>query len=93
MAAIWRLRQTFFTWIDAWSWISQQDNHGNFRHFEYMIDAIAEILMDVCFDWLKINPTPRVAFFWAVNLRPYRAKDITQCINLSICQYVSGHYR
>ena len=44
-------------------------------------------------DWFRTTPTPKVALFWAVNLQPYSAKDIAQCINLSMCVHVSGHYR
>ena len=38
-------------------------------------------------------PKKKIAFFLTVNLLLYRAKDTTQCIDLSICVYISWHYR
>ena len=40
-------RYNFFTWSDTWSWISQPDSHERFRYFEILIDALAEIMMEI----------------------------------------------
>ena len=37
-------RQTYFTG----SWIYQKDSHEHFWHFEYLIDAVAQILTEIC---------------------------------------------
>ena len=42
-------RDNLFTGSDTISWMYQQDSHGHLRHFEYLTDAIAQILMEI---WL-----------------------------------------
>ena len=37
----------FFTWSYTGSWIDQKDSHEHFRHFEFLIDALAQILMEI----------------------------------------------
>ena len=43
LAAILNSRQTFFTG----SWIYQKDSHAHFRHFELLINALAQILTEI----------------------------------------------
>ena len=47
MAAILSLRQTFFTGSYTGSWIYQKDSHEHFGHFELLINALAQILMEI----------------------------------------------
>ena len=47
MAAILSSRQTFFTGNNTGSWIYQKDSHAHFRHFEPLIDALAQILTEI----------------------------------------------
>ena len=41
---IFELVTNFFTWTYTGSWIDQKDSHEHFRHFELLIDALAQIL-------------------------------------------------
>ena len=47
MADILSSRQTVFTRSHPGSWIYQKDSHEHYRHFEHLIDAVAEILTEV----------------------------------------------
>ena len=47
MATILSSRQTFLPEIIAGSWIYQKDSHEHFRHFELLIDALAQILAEI----------------------------------------------
>ena len=42
-----RSRQTFFTVSDTGSTMCKQGSHDHFRHFEYLIVAIAQILNEI----------------------------------------------
>ena len=42
------LATNFFTGSYTGSWIDQKDSHGHFRHFELLIDALAQILTEIC---------------------------------------------
>ena len=46
-AAILSSRQTFFTGSYTGSWIYQKDSHEHFRHFELLIDALAQLLTEI----------------------------------------------
>ena len=48
---------------------------------KFQIYATIIIMVTIAI-WLKITPTPQLAFFWADNLQPYHAKCITQYFNL-----------
>ena len=41
------LATNFFTGSYTGSWIYQKDNHEHFRHFELLIDALAQILTEI----------------------------------------------
>ena len=41
-------RDNFFTGSYTGSWIDQIDSHEHFRHFELLIDALAQILTEIC---------------------------------------------
>ena len=41
------LATNFFTGSYTGSWIDQKDSHEHFRHFELLIDALAQILTDI----------------------------------------------
>ena len=42
------LATNFFTGSYTGSWIYQKDSHEHFRHFELLIDALAQILTEIC---------------------------------------------
>ena len=41
-------RDKIFTGSYTGSWIYQKDSHEHFRHFELLIDALAQILTEIC---------------------------------------------
>ena len=41
------LATNFFTGSYSGSWIDQKDSHEHFRHFEFLIDALAQILTEI----------------------------------------------
>ena len=41
-------RQTFFTGSHTGGWIYQNDSHEHFRHFKLLIDAVTQILTEIC---------------------------------------------
>ena len=42
------LATNFFTGSFTGSWIYQKDSHEHIRHFEFLIDAVAKILKEIC---------------------------------------------
>ena len=40
-------RHTLFTGYYTGSWIYQKDSHEHFRHFKFLIDAVAQILTEI----------------------------------------------
>ena len=65
MAAILSSRQTFVTGSCTGSWIDQKDSHQHFRHFELLIDALAEILTEI----YQFQNSTYIVTLWRHQLR------------------------